>query len=246
MHVALVQSASVPGDLAGNVERHAAWIGQAAARGARLVGYPELSLTGYELDRVAADPALTLTSDDPRLAPLREACAATGATAIVGAPTMLDGRRRLAALVVDGEHIRVYAKRRLFGRETDVFTPGTTPLVVSVGDSRIAVGVCADLGSQEQVREAATLDADAWLLGSLVSAEGYELEARQAASASTLLGGVVAFANHAAPTGGWAPAGRSGAWDRGTLLAAADGRDETIVLFDLSAPALRRPPVRHG
>lgn len=246
MQVALVQSASVSGDLVGNVVHHVAWIRRAAAHGARLVGFPELSLTGYELDLVAADPSLTVTPEDPRLVPLREACAASGVTAVVGAPALLDGRRRLAAVVVDGESTRIYAKRRLFGREADLFTPGTEPLVLSLGDVRVALGVCADLGSEAQTREAAAVGVDAWLLGSLVSAAGYELETRQASAASTVLDGVVAFANHAAPTGGWDPAGRSGAWHRGALLTVAEGREETMVVFELSARTSRGGPVRHG
>ena len=41
--------------------------------GARVVVFPELSVTGYELDAPAVDP------DDPRLGPIVAACAETGA-----------------------------------------------------------------------------------------------------------------------------------------------------------------------
>ncbi|WP_166375934.1 carbon-nitrogen hydrolase family protein [Aeromicrobium phragmitis] len=245
MRVALVQSASLRGDVVANVAHHVEWIERAAGVGAQLVAFPELSLTGYELDLVAVAPSLTVTEDDPRLEPIRRACAAAGITAVVGAPALLDGRRRLAAVVIDGESTRSYAKRRLFGREADVFTPGTEPLVLTFGDVRVALGVCADLGAAGQVDETARLEADAWVLGSLVSAEGYELEAQQAADAAGRIGGVVAFANHAAPTGGWTPAGRSAAWREGSRLAAAEGRDESLVVFELTARETRRPPSRH-
>ncbi|MCE0762612.1 hypothetical protein LWC35_06775 [Pseudonocardia kujensis] len=52
-------------DVAANAHAHADTVRRP---GARLVVFPELSLTGYELDAPALDPA------DPRLAPLVEAC----------------------------------------------------------------------------------------------------------------------------------------------------------------------------
>jgi predicted amidohydrolase len=73
--VAAAQPACTPGDVARNVLEHARAVRRA---GARVVVFPELSLTGYELDAEAVVP------QDPRLAPLVEACAQTGAIAWPG------------------------------------------------------------------------------------------------------------------------------------------------------------------
>src|SRR5256885_4498997 len=74
---AVAQPECVPYDVAANALAHAEIVGRA---GARVVVFPELSLTGYELD------APPLTADDPRLAPLVEACRETGSLALAGAP----------------------------------------------------------------------------------------------------------------------------------------------------------------
>src|SRR5256885_12417548 len=89
LSIAVAQPACVGYDVAGNVVAHAALV---RAAGTRVVVFPELSLTGYELDAPALDPA------DPRLAPLVAACADTGSVALVGAPVRGD---HIATLAVD-------------------------------------------------------------------------------------------------------------------------------------------------
>ncbi len=59
--------------------------------GARVVVFPELSLTGYELDAPA------ITADDPRLAPLVQACSMAGSVALVGE----EGQSHIGMLAVD-------------------------------------------------------------------------------------------------------------------------------------------------
>ena len=75
--IAVAQPPSVSYDVAANAATHAATI---RAADARVVVFPELSLTGYELDAPA------VSAEDPRLLPIVQACAETGSLALVGAP----------------------------------------------------------------------------------------------------------------------------------------------------------------
>src|SRR5688572_3323481 len=123
MLVAAAQLAAVPGDVHANVAAHTDFVFAAAAQGARLVAFPELSITGYELDRIATEPELTLDDDDPRLAPLQDACAVTGVTAVVGLPLPAPGGgRQLCALALRraAEPVRC-AKTFLHRAEAEVF-----------------------------------------------------------------------------------------------------------------------------
>ncbi|MDG4801263.1 phosphotransferase [Micromonospora sp. WMMD980] len=95
LRIAVAQPLTRTDDVAGNAERHAAAV--RAAR-ARVVVFPELSLTGYELAAAPLDPS------DDRLAPLRAACAATGTLALAGAPV---AGPHIAVLAVDGDGVRV-------------------------------------------------------------------------------------------------------------------------------------------
>jgi predicted amidohydrolase len=92
--IAVAQPPCLPHDVAANAVTHAATVRSARAR---LVVFPELSLTGYELDA----PAVPV--DDPRLTPIVEACAAAGSLALVGAPVQGDDARTyIAMLAIDG------------------------------------------------------------------------------------------------------------------------------------------------
>lgn len=74
--IVVAQPRCVPYDVLTNAQTHAATI---RSGGARVVVFPELSLTGYELD------APPVAIDDRRLAPIVQACAETGSVALVGA-----------------------------------------------------------------------------------------------------------------------------------------------------------------
>src|SRR5687767_14011589 len=92
--IAAAQPPIVGYDVEANAAAHAAAVREAQAR---VVVFPELSLTGYELDAPVLGP------DDERLAPIVAACAQAGAVALVGAPVPGDaGREHIALLAVDG------------------------------------------------------------------------------------------------------------------------------------------------
>jgi predicted amidohydrolase len=82
LRVAAVQPACAAFDVVANAGWHAAAVRSARSR---LVVFPELSLTGYELDA----PAVPL--DGAPLEPIVDACDEAGSVALVGAPIEADG-----------------------------------------------------------------------------------------------------------------------------------------------------------
>src|SRR5688572_25585537 len=70
LRVAVAQIEPVLGDLKANVSLHAEWTRRALRRGADLVVFPELSLTGYLLQDLVAEVALPLADIPTRLRPL--------------------------------------------------------------------------------------------------------------------------------------------------------------------------------
>ncbi len=215
--VAAAQPACAAHDLAANSLAHAGAVGAARAR---LVVFPELSLTGYELD---ADPVAV---DDPALAPLVAACAATGTVALAGAPVVGGpGRRHIAMLRVDRAGVRVaYRKTWLGGREPDRFTPGDGPVVLDVDGWRVGVGICKDTGVFRHVAGMAALDLDAYVAGLVHGPDDLpEQEARAVVIARTCRA-PVAFASFAGPTGDHpATAGSSAIWSPDGLAVARAG-----------------------
>lgn len=205
--IAVAQPLCMANDVSANALMHVAMIRSA---GARVVIFPELSLTGYELDA----PAIAV--EDPRLTPIVEACAATGSVALVGTP--VDGEAggvHIGMLAVDGTGATVlYRKMWLGGAESGRFSPGTTPAVIEVDGWRLGLAICKDTGIPAHAADTAALGIDAYVAGLLESAEDAAIPDERARRIARDHHVWVAMASFAGSTGGGydEAAGRSGIW----------------------------------
>jgi predicted amidohydrolase len=110
LRIALAQIAPRLGLLDANLARHHELIEEARGRGAGLVVFPELGLTGYQLQDLAAEVAIRL--DDPRLAGL--AAATTDLSAVVSfVEESADHRLFIAAALMEDGRIR-HVHRKLY------------------------------------------------------------------------------------------------------------------------------------
>jgi predicted amidohydrolase len=147
LRIALAQIAPRLGRLDENLARHHELVDQGRAAGAGLIVFPELGLTGYLLQDLAAEVAMRI--DDPRLAGL--AGATKGLSAVVSFVEE-SGDHRLfiaAALLEDGEIRHVHRKvhlptyglfdERRFFAAGDVLRAVPSRLGTGVG-----IGVCED------------------------------------------------------------------------------------------------------
>ena len=147
LRIALAQIAPRLGDLEANLARHHELIAAARDRGAGLVVFPELGLTGYQLQDLAADVAMR--AEDPRLGELAEA--ARGLSAIVSFVEESSDHRLFiaAALLEDGAvrhvHRKVFLPTYGLFDERRFFAPGdvvrATPSGLGVG---VGLAICED------------------------------------------------------------------------------------------------------
>ncbi len=207
LRIAVAQPPCISNDVAANAVTHSAAV---RAAGARVVVFPELSLTGYELDA----PAINL--DDRLLAPIVEACAETGALALLGAPVQGDGgREHIAMLAITGAGARVaYRKLWLGAEEAKRFVPGSEPVVLEVGGWRLGLAICKDTGVPRHAADTAALGMEAYIAGMVESADDAALLDERARRVTADHHVWVAIASFAGSTGGgYDPAaGRSGIW----------------------------------
>ncbi|GAB4102536.1 carbon-nitrogen hydrolase family protein [Micromonospora taraxaci] len=203
LRLAVAQPACVPLDVAENARAHAAAV--RAAR-ARVVVFPELSLTGYELD------APVVSVDDARLTPLVEACAETGALALAGAPVAGD---HIAMLAVTGGGATVaYRKMWLGGAESRRFRPGDAPAVLDVDGWRVGLAICKDTGVAAHAARTAALGIDVYAAGVVEAARDAAVTDQRAQRITATHRVWVAVASFAGSTGGGftEAAGRSAVW----------------------------------
>ncbi|WP_229211693.1 MULTISPECIES: carbon-nitrogen hydrolase family protein [unclassified Duganella] len=229
--IAAAQSPSIAGDIDANVRIHLRFIEAAHAEGVELLLFPELSLCGYELPLLRD---CLLTPDDARLAPLRNAAMATGMRVIAGAPLGDgdDARPCIAAFsfLPDGT-TTVYRKQYLHPGEELYARPGPMGAhCQQLNGQRYAQAICADATHDQHAADAAADGASIYLAGVLISAAGYASDAAKLQRYASDFGMGVLMANHAAPSGGYAAAGRSAWWSPGGVLSAEVGGPGSALL----------------
>ncbi|SEG76558.1 Predicted amidohydrolase [Thermomonospora echinospora] len=205
--IAVAQPLCVSYDVVANAATHAQTVRSA---GTRVVVFPEMSLTGYELDAPA------ITAEDPRLAPIVDACAETGSLALVGAPVQGEqGRPYIAILAVEGTGATVaYRKMWLGAAEAERFAPGGKPSVLDVDGHRLGLAICKDTGIAQHASDTAALGIDGYVAGVLEHVEDAHVPAERAHRIITSHQVWVAVASFAGSTGGGydQAAGRSAIW----------------------------------
>lgn len=147
IRVSLAQIAPRLGVLDENLARHRSLLAEARAGGADLVVFPELGLTGYQLQDLAAEVAMS--ADDPRLAEL--AALAIDFSAVVSFVEESTDHRLFiaAALLEDGVvrhiHRKLYLPTYGLFDERRFFAAGdqlrAVPSRLGVG---VGLGVCED------------------------------------------------------------------------------------------------------
>ncbi len=239
--IAVAQPLCVPYDVAANALTHAAIV---RAAHARVVVFPELSLTGYELDAPAIAP------DDPRLMPLVDACAETGSIALVGAPVDGDaGTVHIAVLAVDGSGATIaYRKMWLGGAEPGRFAPGGEPAVLDVEGWRLGLAVCKDTGVPQHASDTAALGIDAYVAGVLESTEDAAVPGERARRVANDHRVWVAIASFAGSTGGGyaSAAGGSGIWAADGAVVAQAGPETGAIARATLADSRAIAPATQG
>jgi predicted amidohydrolase len=178
LRIALAQLAPQLGVLDANLARHSAILAEARAGGAGLVVFPELGLTGYQLQDLAAEVAMR--QDDPRV--LRLAAETAGLSAVVSFVEEADDHRLFisAALLEDGDvrfvHRKLFLPTYGLFDERRFFAAGDK---LRATDSnlgvRLGIGVCEDFWHMA-VAETLALDG-AEVLINVSSSPGRDLAA---------------------------------------------------------------------
>jgi predicted amidohydrolase len=145
--VGLAQIDPVLGDRDRNLERHREWVRQAAAAGANLLVFPELSLTGYFLKDLVPDSAIRL--DDPIMREL--GALSTDLDVVLGAVIEDPDHRYFNSSLYfsRGElvhlHRKVYLPTYGMFDEQRYFAPGDRFRSFRTGFGRTGMLVCEDI-----------------------------------------------------------------------------------------------------
>ncbi|MFI9781799.1 carbon-nitrogen hydrolase family protein [Streptomyces sp. NPDC051956] len=234
MKIATAQFTCSPAEISANVQLMAALADEARLQGAELVVFPELALTGYELESVLPRRDLWARADDPRLDAVRE----SGVATVVNGVAATDGERPAIETLVfgaGGELITTYRKQHLFEHEQGVIAPGRHDGRFEFGGLRFSLATCFDNHFSELVARGAADGCQVHLASSLYGTGGgvEELDAVYPGIAKDFNLHVV-MANHVGPAGAWTGCGRSGLWaPGGALLVQADADTSMVITAEV-------------
>lgn len=208
----VAQPLTVVGDVEANVAAHAAAVHSA---GARVVVFPECSLTGYDFGTVPIEV------DDARLQPLASAARECAAVVFAGALVRGDSETRPSIGVLwfqDGVVDVAYRKMYLGADEVAHVAPGNAAVVCEVDGWRIGLAVCKDTGVDDHGDATARLGIDVYAAGVLEHLHDAEVQPERARRLVARHGVWVATASYAGSAGEgfrqaaggsaiWSPAG---------------------------------------
>ncbi|WMN59462.1 carbon-nitrogen hydrolase family protein [Pseudoalteromonas xiamenensis] len=228
--IGLAQLPVARGDISENLSNHLNLIETAAQRGCDLLVFPELSLTGYELDLAES---LALALDSPHLNSLSETATSNKINVLVGAPLWQDDSRKptIGAIVCfsDG-HREFYSKQYLHDGEEQYCSSGDHDYAFTLNGFKMAVAVCADFCASEHSARAKAQGADLYLVSALISEKGFSVDSELLSAIAERNKMPTLLCNHISKTGGWQAHGHNSIWTaEGTLAFSSNHKDGGIV-----------------
>ena len=253
LRIALAQIDTCVGDLTGNAAAVVDWTRKAADAGARLVAFPEMTLTGYPIEDLALRASFQRAADSAVRA-LATELAETGlgdVTVVVGSVGTGGGSRPTNRAVVlrGGEVVAHYDKHHLpnYGvfDEARIFVPGEEPAVVDVDGVRVGLAICEDIwregGTVEQLAEHG-VDLLLVINGSPYEEGKTHLRLESAAARAAQVGAPLAYVNMVGGQDDLVFDGGSFVLDSdGTVLASAPQFVEHLLVWDATTTGAQQP-----
>jgi len=226
------QTASFQKDISATISDHLYWIKIAAENGARLIAFPEMSLTGYMRENVAK---FALTPEDPRLLPLKQAAQEMNIVIVAGAPLLLDERLFIGSIIFnpDGKTL-VYTKQYLHPGEEIAFesTFSYNP-TITIEDEKITFAICADIDHPEHPQAASKAGGSIYIPSIFFSKNGIPDAYQKLGNYSKEFSLNILMSNFCGESWGTEAGGRSAFWsDKGELIASLDEKNPGLLLVE--------------
>jgi len=216
MRICIAQLRPVKGDVQRNIEKNKRLIDEASLCGARVVIFPELSLTGYEptfANTLATDP------EDRQFDDFQAISRATRITIGVGIP--IKTRTRICVgMVLFRPHKprKTYFKKYLHRDEEVFFVSGEAFPALQIDGTKIALAICYELSVDEHAETASGSAAKVYIASVAKTVKGTDAICRLSDIASRY-SMIALMANCIGESDGWECAGKTSIWNnRDTLV----------------------------
>jgi predicted amidohydrolase len=231
LRLAVAQIRPSVGHVECNLDKHLMLIALASHLEARIIVFPELSLTGYEPSRAKE---FERNPHDECFETLQHACNHHGAVIGVGVPLQTSVRPCIATLLFRPySGPLIYSKEHLHPDEEPYFTKGSNPSNLIHSDPPIALAICFELSVPQHALRAHESGAAAYIASVAKTASGVASAGIRLSDIATEFSIPVAMANCLGVLDGAECRGRSSAWNRnGDLIAQLDEEHEGVLVMD--------------
>jgi predicted amidohydrolase len=231
MKICVAQTRSVPGDIKRNIDKHKKWIDLAISKGADIIIFPELSLTGYE-PKLAK--TLATTPDDIRFNDFQKMSDANSLVVGVGMPTKNNAGVCISMILFQPHQPRlVYSKKYIHPDEEEFFIRGENLSCLKIKETNIALAICYELSIPEHSATAFKSEAQVYIASVAKSANGVEKACKSLSEIASQYSMTVLMANCVGPSDDFDGAGKTSIWNSTGMLAGELGSvDEGILMID--------------
>jgi NAD+ synthase (glutamine-hydrolysing) len=151
--LALAQSSFLVGDIAGNTKKIIEQAHTAREKGAQIIVFPELAISGYPPEDLLLRPSLVLRINTA----LAEIAAIEGIVVVVGYPLNEDKKRfNSAGVFAQGAQRGIYRKQKLPNYsvfdEARYFESGTDNVIFEISGRKVGLLICEDIWHRQPIK----------------------------------------------------------------------------------------------
>ncbi|RZJ50763.1 MAG: carbon-nitrogen hydrolase family protein [Flavobacterium sp.] len=232
MILAAAQTKPKRGDIDSNLLDHYRLIKLAAEKGADLIAFPELSISGYERENAVE---LAFTKDDSRIDHLKELAVEHNIIIIAGAPIQTETEMFIGEFIIFPDNsVSIYTKQFLHEGEDEFFQSSFdyNPMI-TIEDQKISFAICADIDNPLHPENASKKETSIYIASIFFSPNGIPNAYRDLQNYAEKHKMNVLMANFSGESWGYPSGGKSAFWNKeGELIAQMNDSDSGLLLVE--------------
>lgn len=229
MKICVAQTRPIKGEIDKNIQIHKKFIDLATSKGANMIFFPELSLTGYE-PKLAKH--LATTQDDTRFDDFQKISDSHNITVGVGMPTKSNSGILISMIIFQPNKSRqTYSKQILHSDEFPYFVHGQQQIILTA-EKKIAPAFCYESLQLEHSERAFNSGVEIYIASVAKSANGVAKAIKHYPDIAKKYSMTVLMSNCLGPCDDFESVGKSAIWNKNGLLVEQLDETEGILLYD--------------
>lgn len=232
MILAAAQTKPKRGDIDSNLVDHYRLIEIAAQKGADLIAFPELSITGYERENAAQ---LAFSKEDFRIDHLRELAIEHNIIIIAGAPIQTETELFIGEFIIFPDNsVSIYTKQFLHEGEDEFYQSSFdyNPMI-TIENQKISFAICADIDNPLHPENASKKETSIYIASIFFTPKGVPNAYRDLQNYAHKHKMNVLMSNFSGESWGYPSGGKSAFWNnKGELVAQMNDSDSGLLLVE--------------